>query len=77
MTQRSKYKGITFIKSVNKIPKPWKAEINPHGGYFRQLGHYKTEEDAVDAYNEAAIGLGSETHFFTKVIYLEENEILK
>tara|TARA_R110000796_G_scaffold114269_1_gene225944 strand:+ start:2842 stop:3054 length:213 start_codon:yes stop_codon:yes gene_type:complete len=70
MKLTSKYKGITNVNSVTKVDKPWRAEINPHGGYVRQLGSFRTEEEAVDAYNEAAINLGAETHFFTRVEYV-------
>jgi len=71
MRLTSKFKGITNVNSVTKVEKPWRAEIRPQGGYVRQLGSFETEEKAVDAYNQAAINLNVETHFFTRVEYVE------
>jgi len=45
----SKYKGVCWITAKNR----WLAKIQRKGEVIL-LGHYKTEEDAARAYNEAA-----------------------
>tara|TARA_R110000851_G_scaffold78000_4_gene172053 strand:+ start:607 stop:843 length:237 start_codon:yes stop_codon:yes gene_type:complete len=75
MKQTSKYKGISFNESINKISKPWRAEINTSGGGgLKFLGTYETEEQAVRAWNEVAEGHNMETHFYTEVFYIKEGE---
>ena len=55
MVKISRYRGVEFIPSVNKLNKPWRATIGggQFGGYTTQLGMFETELEAVTAYNEA------------------------
>jgi hypothetical protein len=75
MKLTSKYKGITYNNSINKLNKPWKAEICiSQGGGVKFLGMHETEELAVKAYNNIAAAHNMETHFYTEVVYLKEGE---
>lgn len=50
--RHSKYKGVTYRKEL--ISKPWEAFIYPNGKHIR-LGYFKTELEAAEAYNKAAV----------------------
>jgi hypothetical protein len=46
----SKFKGVSFESYSNK----WKAQIHANGNN-KNLGRYETEEQAAEAYNQAAL----------------------
>ncbi len=51
----SKYKGVTYFKRDGN----WQAKIAPNGKTL-QLGYFKTEVEAADAYNQKATELFGE-----------------
>jgi hypothetical protein len=73
MNVTSKYKGVEFVKSANKLEKPWRAYITVSGS-IKYLGNFETETLAAEAYNEVAYARGKETNFIREVIYLKEGE---
>ena len=49
--KHSKFKGVTL--AVNTFKKPWRADIKVQGKSIT-IGNYRTEEEAAEAYNDAA-----------------------
>lgn len=52
---RSRYKGVSWNQNNKKLSKPWRAKITLPDGTRLSLGLYATEEEAAEAYNQAAV----------------------
>lgn len=61
----SKYKGVYFDKSRAGV-KPWQAGINCHKKAIR-LGWFATENEAAQAYNDAALRYHGEYAYLNEI----------
>jgi hypothetical protein len=59
----SKYKGVTFSSNRKK---PWKVGIRSNGIMYN-LGYFKTENEAGEAYNKKAIELYGHDIYLNKI----------
>jgi hypothetical protein len=67
----SRYKGVTFTKSTLK--KPWRATITNNKKHTG-LGYFATEEEAAQAYNDAALEMFSDFAYLNNITDKREND---
>jgi hypothetical protein len=61
------------LRRVNRITRPWKAQLRALGKYF-YLGSYETEEEAAKAFDNAAYWMGTRGYNYRRLNFPADYE---